>query len=94
MKRKLYWQIKDHEQKNIMLPIGILSFTYTRFKNKEIKETSYLLDKIVEFEIHIRMSDVVKTNFLEEAVQTIYEKTGQIFIVYMFTKLKKGYVHE
>lgn len=46
------------------------------------------------FETYIRMNDGVKANLLEEAVQTSYQKAGQIFIVYMFIKSKKGYVHE
>lgn len=78
LKRMLHWQIKDHGQKNIMSPIGMLSFTHTRFKNKETKETAYLLDRILGFEPHARMSDGVKANLLEEAVQTSYEKAGQM----------------
>lgn len=78
LKRKLYWQIKDHGKKNIMSPVGILSFTHTRFQNKETGETTYLLDRIVGFGAHARMSDGVKADLLEEAVQTSYEKAGQM----------------
>lgn len=78
LKRRLHWQIKDHGQKNIMSPVGMLSFTHTRFKNKETKETAYLLDRILGFEPHTRMSDGVKASLLEEAVQTSYEKAGQM----------------
>ncbi len=76
MKRVIYWHIKDHSQKNIMSPVSMLSFTCTRFKNKETKETAYLLDRLLGISAHDRMSDGVKAAILEEAVQIIYEKAG------------------
>ena len=76
LKRRLHWHVKDRGQKNIMSPVGMLSFTRTRFKNKETKETAYLLDRILGLAPHIRMSDGVKAALLEEAVQTSYEKAG------------------
>ncbi len=77
MKRVIYWHIKDRHQKNIMSPVGMLSFIRTRFKNKETKETVYLLDRIPRLGAHARMSDGVKASILEEAVQTSYEKAGR-----------------
>ena len=77
MKRVIHWHIKDRSQKNIMSPVGLLSFTRTRFKNKETKETAYLLDRVLGLGAHARMSDGVKTAILEEAVQTSYEKAGR-----------------
>ncbi len=77
MKRVMYGQMKDRGQKNIMSPVGMLSFTHTRFKNKETKKTVYLLDKVVGIGTHARMSDGVKADILEEAVQTSYEKAGK-----------------
>ena len=77
MKRVIYWHIKDRHQKNIMSPVGMLSFIRTRFKNKETKETVYLLDRIPGFGAHARMSDGVKASILEESVQTSYEKAGR-----------------
>jgi len=55
----------------------MLSFTRTRFKNKETKETAYLLDRVLGLLPHARMSDGVKAAILEEAVQTSYEKAGK-----------------
>jgi len=77
LKRRLHWQVKDHSQKNIMSPVGMLSFTRTRFKNKETKETAYLLDRVLGFGPHARMCDGVKAAIPEEAVQTGYEKAGR-----------------
>ena len=77
LKRRLHWQVKDRSQKNIMSPVGLLSFTRTRFKNKETKETVYLLDRVLGLLPHARMSDGVEAALLEEAVQTSYEKAGK-----------------
>ena len=77
MKRVIHWHIKDRSQKNIMSPVGMLSFTRTRFKNKETKETAYLLDRIPGLGAHARMSDGVKAAIIKEAVQTSYEKAGR-----------------
>ena len=60
-----------------MSPVGLLSFTRTRFKNKETKETVYLLDRVLGLLPHARMSDGVEAALLEEAVQTSYEKAGK-----------------
>ena len=77
LKRRLHWQVKDRNQKNIMSSVGMLSFTHTRFKNKETKETAYLLDRVIGLSPHTRMSDGVNAAILEEAVQTSYEKASR-----------------
>lgn len=77
LKRRMHWHVKDRGQKNIMSPVGMLSFTRTRFKNKETKETAYLLDRVLGLGAHARMSDGVKAAILKEAVQTSYEKAGR-----------------
>ena len=77
LKRRMQWHVKDQGQKNIMSPVGMLSFTRTRFKNKETKETAYLLDRILGLTPHARMTDGVKAGLLEEAVQTSYGKAGK-----------------
>ena len=77
MKRVIHWHVKDRSQKNIMSPVGLLCFTRTRFKNKETKETAYLLDRVIGLGAHARMIDGVKAAILEEAVQTSYEKAGK-----------------
>lgn len=77
LKRRLHWHVKDRGIKNIMSDVGMLSFTRTRFKNKETKETVYLLDKVLGLSPHARMCDGVKAALLLEAVQTSYEKAGR-----------------
>ena len=77
LKRRMHWHVKDHGIKSIMSAVGMLYFTRTRFKNKETKETAYLLDRVLGLLPHARMSDSVKAALLEEAVQTSYEKAGK-----------------
>ncbi len=77
LKRRLYWQVKDRSQKNILTPIGSITFTHTRFINKETGKTAYLLDRILGLELHTRVSDGVKAGMLEAAAQGSYEKAGE-----------------
>ena len=76
-KRRGSWYVKDHGQKSILTPIGSITFTRTRFINKETNETAYLLDKIFGWEPHTRLSDGTKACILEAAAQTSYEKAGE-----------------
>ena len=77
MKRRLYWQVKDRGQKSILTRIGSITFTRTRFKNKESGESVYLLDKILGWEPHARLDDGAKAGILEAAAQESYEKAGE-----------------
>ena len=77
LKRRMSWQIKDRSQKNMLTPIGNITYPHTRFIHKETKETAYLLDRILGWEPHTRMSDGVKAGILEEAAQSSYEKAGE-----------------
>ena len=76
-KRRGRWYVKDHGQKSILTPIGSITFTRTRFINKETNETAYLLDKILGWEPHTRLSDGTKACIVEAAAQTSYEKAGE-----------------
>ena len=77
LKRRLYWQVKDRSRKSILTPVGSITFTRTRFTNKETGETAYLLDRILGWEPHTRTSDGVKAGMLEAAAQGSYEKAGE-----------------
>ena len=76
-KRRLYWQMKDRSRKSILTPVGSIRFTRTRFLNKETVETAYLLDRILGWEPHTRISDGVKAGMLEVAAQGSYENAGE-----------------
>ncbi len=76
-KRRGRWHVKDHARKSILTPIGSITFTRTRFINKETKKTAYLLDKILGWEPHTRLSDGTRAGILEAAAQCSYEKAGE-----------------
>ena len=76
-KRRLYWQMKDRSRKSILTPVGSIRFTRTRFLNKETVETAYLLDRILGWEPHTRISDGEKAGILEVAAQGSYENAGE-----------------
>lgn len=77
LKRQSCWHIKDRCQKSILTPVGTVYFTHTRFINKKTKETAYLLDRIMGWKPHTRISDGVKARILEAAAQGSYEKAGK-----------------
>lgn len=77
MKRQMHWQIKDRATKSILTSAGTVTFTHTRFKNKETGETAYLLDRLMGWESHARISGDAKARILGEAVQSSYEKAGK-----------------
>lgn len=77
VKRRISWQIKDRCTRNILTPLGTVSFTHTRFKNKQTGETAYLLDRAIGWEAHARISDGVKAALLRGAVQGSYERAGK-----------------
>ena len=79
LKRRMHWQVKDRRQKNILTPVGSITFTRTRFINKETGETAYLLDRMLGLEPHARISDGGKAGMLEAAAQGSYEKAGGYF---------------
>lgn len=58
-----------------MSPVDMLSFTRTRFKNKETKETAYLLDRALGLGAHARMGDGVKAAILKQYRQAIIAST-------------------
>lgn len=69
--------MKDRGQKSILTPAGSITFTRTRFINKETHETAYLLDKILGWKPHTRLSDGTKACIVEAAAQCSYEKAGE-----------------
>lgn len=77
VKRSLRWRVKDRGQKNILTPLGNLTFTRTRFIHKETGKTEYLLDQLLGWGPHTRMSDGVKAGILEAAALGSYEKAGE-----------------
>ena len=56
-KRKQKWSIVKRDTKNLITSLGNVQYNKTLFINKETKERSYLLDKILGIESHERMTN-------------------------------------
>lgn len=76
-KRKQNWHIVKKDEKKLITSLGTVSFEKTLFKNKTSGERTYLLDRILGFEEHQRLTEDAKAKMLEEAVETSYRKAGQ-----------------
>lgn len=77
MRRDKGWQIVRKDSKTLTTSLGDVRFAKTLFKNKTTNETCYLLDRILGFDEHMRITDDALANLLAEAVQTSYRKGGE-----------------
>ena len=75
--RKEKYVIVRKDRKELITSLGAVHFEKTLFKNKESGESEYLLDRLLGFDPHQRLSEDAKVNLLEEAVQTSYRKAGE-----------------
>lgn len=75
--RRKSWSIEAHHWKTLTTSLGDVTFKKTLFLNKQTKEYSYLLDRILELDPNQRLTEDASARMLEEAVQTSYERGGQ-----------------
>lgn len=71
------WEVIRQDQKHLITHIGDISFHKTLYKNKKTGERSYLLDDLLDFEAHQRITEKAEASVLEEAVVSSYEKGGE-----------------
>lgn len=76
-KRQQKWTIEKHSTKQLITSLGTVTYKKTLFTNKKTGEMEYLLDRIMGFEEHERMTEDAAANLLEEAVQTSYRRGGE-----------------
>lgn len=76
-KRKQHWEVVKHDEKAVTTSIGDLSFSKTLFRNKETGEARYLVDDLLGFEKHERMTEDASAKMLEEAAESSYRKAGE-----------------
>ena len=83
-KRKKHWHVEAHEQKDLLTPLGKVTFSKTLYAHKQNRtsegkqEMCYLLDKALGFTENERMTDDVIAQIYEEAVQTSYRRGGEV----------------
>ena len=76
-KRKQLWEVVRTDRKKLTTCLGTVCFEKTLFRNKQTRESAYLLDRILGIESHERLTEDAEAKLLEEAVQTSYRKAGE-----------------
>ena len=76
-KRLQHWVVESNETKQLITSLGTVTFKKTLFTNRETGESEYLLDRIMGFEKHERISEDAFAKMLKEAVQTSYRRGGE-----------------
>lgn len=76
--RRDKWYVEKHDHKQLITSLGTIDFDKTLFSDKETrKEMTYLLDRILGFGEHQRMTVDAVANVLTETVQTSYRRGGE-----------------
>jgi len=75
--RKERYDIVRRDRKQLITSLGTVSFEKTLFRDKVTGESSYLLDHLLGFTSHQRMTEDAEVKLLTEAVQTSYRKAGE-----------------
>jgi len=77
--RKKKWTIEQRdEEKEILDIMGPVHFKRTGYENKKTGEYIYLLDEVLGFDKHQRITLGVAANVLEETIMSSYAKGGQV----------------
>lgn len=76
-KRKEHWEVVKHDEKAVTTSIGDLAFRKTLFRNKKTGEARYLVDELLGFEKHDRMTEDAAAKMLKEAAESSYRKAGE-----------------
>ena len=76
-KRKQSWEVVRTDRKTLTTCLGTVCFEKTLFRNKQTRESAYLLDRIMGIESHERLTEDAQAKLLEEAAQTSYRKAGE-----------------
>ena len=74
--RKKNWVISRRDSTSLITSLGVVNYHKTLFKNKNNGASEYLLDRIMGFKSHMRMTEDAEAQMLEEAVDSSYHKGG------------------
>jgi|AntAceMinimDraft_17_1070374.scaffolds.fasta_scaffold37686_1 hypothetical protein len=78
-KRKEKWSIvRSGDCNKFMATCGEIKYERTYFKSKETGKRTYLSDNMVGIETHMRISNDVVINAIENAVDTSYRASGKL----------------
>lgn len=86
------WEVARTDHKTLLISIGSIRFQKTLYRNKITKTTRYLLDDMLGFDPHERISEDAEAQLLDECNQTSYRKGGEA--VSILDKVSKQTVKE
>lgn len=75
-KRSEDWVVVRTDRKELVTSIGKVTFHKTLFKNRKTGKSRYLVDDLVGFEQHERLSEDAIAEMLKESTETSYRKGG------------------
>ena len=82
-KRKMFWKIESHDNKQLITSLGTVTFSKTLFTKKDEKDEDgheimkHLLDIALGLEAGQRMTEDAVAKVYEEAAQTSYRRGGE-----------------
>ena len=76
-RKKNYYVEHKADRRTLLTTFGNLKIERAYYKPKNDGESVYLLDKYVGLASHDKVSLAIKTKFVEEAVETSYQKGGE-----------------
>ena len=74
--RKQKYEIVRRDRKITLTSLGNITYKKTLYKHKKTGKRTYLLDKVLEFDEKVRITEDAEAKLLEEAVETSYRKAG------------------
>lgn len=76
-KRLEEWKVVRTDEKELITSIGKVTFQKTLFENKRTGKSKYLIDELLGFKPHERLSEDAEAELLKESVETSYRKGGK-----------------
>ena len=76
-KRKERWEIVRRDEKQLITSLGTVCFSKTLFRNKQSRQSKYLLDDFLHLDAHQRMTEDATAQLLREAADTSYRRGGE-----------------
>lgn len=75
--RREKWEIVRRDEKQLITSLGTVCFSKTLFRNKQSRQSKYLLDDFLHLDSHQRMTEDAVAQLLRDAVDTSYQRGGE-----------------
>ena len=75
--RREKWEIVRRDEKQLITSLGTVCFSKTLFRNKQSRQSKYLLDDFLHLDSHQRMTEDAVAQLLRDAVDISYRRGGE-----------------